>query len=482
MSRIRLMKVLLTMSVLLPMQVWATNLVEVFNDALANDPTYKAARSLFYATRESVPISVAAFLPQLNINAQIRRDRNDRRSGVPVKIERVHYNDQANYGITLDQSIFNFVNWAHLAGAKAATKQECALLNAAYQDLIIRTSRAYFDVMTASESLRFTLAEKKAIGRQLEQNRERYKVGLIAITAVYETQASYDTSVAREVAAQNIFANNIETLREITGKKYTTLQGIRDSIPLNPPRPSSIESWVRVATKQNYSLQAASYGVQLANENIKLAYSGHMPVLDGFAGWNYSFSSDPFGASSEIVVKETNVGLTAALPVFAGGAVVAQTRQARHLYCQACADRERAYRTTTSSTRQSYLGIISGISQVRADKHTIKSRESALRATEAAYEVGTRTMVDVLDSLSRLYSAQQITARDQYNFLLNTLLLEQAAGTLCPEDLTRINRHLPKQVTMISYSQVGKVSRIKGPRPEDIKPTDLAKKNGGARG
>lgn len=470
----RVSKSVLAVVLALPLGASAANLVDVLQDALANDPTYKAAQAQFEATKESVPISVASFLPQVSVFGKTQRDRNDIRSGPPVTVEKVFNNDQASYGINLNQSLFNYSNWATLANAQAQTKQQCAALSAAYQDLLFRTATAYFDVMRASETLRFTQAEKKAIGRQLQQNRERYKVGLIAITAVYETQASYDTAVAREVAAQNAFAGNIEKLREITGKQYQSLQGIEDRIPLNPPRPANIESWVRVAERQNYALKAASYGVQAAKENIKLAFSGHLPVLSGFAGWNYSFQSDAFGAASERVNKQTTAGLDASLPIFLGGSVSAQTRQARYVYQQLVSERERAHRQIASVTRQSYLGIISGISQVHADKQTILSRENALKATEAAYEVGTRTMVDVLDAQSRLYNAQEIHAKDQYGFLLSTLALEQAAGTLCPDDLTRINRWLRKRVAMIPYSSIGKVGRISGPRPENIKPTDLS--------
>lgn len=464
------------------LQVSAANLSQVFKDALACDPTYQAAIANFNAIKQDVPINVANFFPQINADGLVERVRNDNftesvgntTGGSILFSQGVFYNNRASYGVDVSQQIFNFTNWAALSNAKAVVRSEAARLNAAYQDLIIRASAAYFNVLKASEILRINIAQKESIARQLLQNRERYKVGLIAITPVFETQASYDTAIAQEIESQNQFASRLEELREITGKRYSTLMGLRGPIPLNPPRPANMDKWVCVAKSQNYSLQAARFAVLAARENIKVAFSGHLPVVNGYAGFNYNFQDNPFGADLASWSKRIVGGFNAQLPVFAGGRVIAQTRQADYIYQATSAECVRTLRSVVSQTIQSYLGVISGISRIEADRQTVESRENALKATEAAYEVGTRTMVDVLQALSLLYFSQEVYARDQYDFLLNNLVLEQSAGTLSPRDLSMTNRLLTKRVPSIRYNQIGKVKRLKGPRPQDIKPIDLS--------
>lgn len=469
--------IVMALGLVMTASVSAENLLDVFRQAYTSDPTFQAAKAQFNAVKQDIPINVANFLPQIGLVGSLSRTRNDNETGAnPFDSDNVFHNSGASYGISLHQSIFNYKNWASLGNADARSKQQGAILCAAYQDLLVRTSRAYFNVLTASENLRFNRAEKRAIGRQLEQSRERFKVGLIAITAVYEAQASYDAAVASEIAAQNDFANRIEELREITGVKYKRLMGLRDELPLMSPKPANIDSWVQISIQQNYNLLAARYGVQAARENIKLAVSGHLPVIDGNLGFNYSFNDDPFGRGLPSFSKQWSASVDASLPVFNGGSVVAQTHQARYYYQQACAQQELTYRGVMANTRKSYLGIISGASRIKADQQTIKSRESALKSTEAAFQVGTRTMVDVLDASSRLFEAQQIYTRDRYDYLLNTLLLKQEAGTLTPSDLTKINRWFKQDVSMIPYGKVGKVNQLGGPSPENIKTSKLAKK------
>lgn len=469
--------IVMALGLVMSASVHAENLLDVFRQAYVSDPTFQAAKAQFNAVKQDVPLNVANFLPQVGLVGSLSRDRNDNETGAnPFDTDGVFHNDSASYGINLHQSIFNYKNWASLANASARSKQQGAILCAAYQDLLVRTARAYFNVLTASENLRFNRAEKRAIGRQLEQSRERFKVGLIAITAVYEAQASYDAAVASEIAAQNDFANRIEELREITGVKYQRLKGLRDELPLMTPRPTNIESWVQISVQQNYNLLAARYAVQAARENIKLAVAGHLPVIDGNLGFNYAFSDDPVGRGLASFNKQWKASLDASLPVFNGGAVVAQTRQARFYYQQACAQQELSHRSVMANTRKSYLGIISGASRIKADQQTIKSRESALKSTEAAFQVGTRTMVDVLDASSRLYQAQQIYSRDRYDYLLNILLLKQEAGTVTPNDLAEINRWFKRDVSMIPYGNVGTVNHLGGPSPENIKASKLSKK------
>ena len=440
----------IAISCLISAPIFAANLMEVYKYACANDPTIKSARADFLANKQNVPLSIAAFLPQVFANGSLQRNRVDNQTAAnPFDSDTVFYNNTARYSLSATQSIFNFSNWAKLSEANSLVKQSAATLSAAAQDLMIRTVTAYFNVLVASEDLRFTRAEKKAIGRQLKQNQERFKVGLIAITSVHESQASYDSVTAQEIATQNQLEIRIEELREITNKAFPVMRGIGEKLPLLKPKPANIDRWVAVAEKQNYQLQAAHYATLGAKAVIKEQFSGHLPVVSAAGNYNYSFQDNPYGIpNGDSRVKTADISVAADLPIFSGGATTALTRQARYNFLAASANEVKTHRSVVSQTRQTYLSVISGISQVKADKQTIVSRNSALEATDAAYKVGTRTFVDVLDAQSRLYDSERVHARDQYNYLLNTLLLKQAAGTLSLHDLYQINRVLEKDIAV----------------------------------
>lgn len=435
--------------------LFAASLIEVYQDACANDPTFKLAKADFDAAKQALPLSVANFLPTLDLTGALQRTRNDNQTGAnPFDTDSVYYNNTTTYDLRATQSVFNYTNWALLATAKASVKQAAATYCAAAQDLMLRTSFAYFAVLNASESLRFLEAEKQAIGKNLAQIKERFKVGLIAITGVHEAQASYDTTLAREIDARFQLASRIEELHEITNKYYPSLMGAGREIELVRPVPNNIHTWVEIAEKQNYQLQAAQYGAQAARENVKVQFSGHLPTVNASGGFNYRFQDNPFGGGLESRNKTWDVALSGDLPILRGGATVAQTRQARAQYVGACAIHERTHRSVVSGTRTSFLGVISGISQIKADRQTLVSRRSALEATEAAYEVGTRTEADVLDAQSDLYDAERVKTLDVYTYLYNTLRLKQASGSLSPADLAMIQRRLNKRVDIKKYDNL----------------------------
>lgn len=460
--------------ILLPVQIFAADFVTVYRDAVACDPKFKAAIAEFEAIKQDIPINVAAFLPQVTLNGSLAQQNSTNQTNIGFVDNGSFNNDIVDYNLTINQSIFNYANFARLAGASATVKQAAANLNAAAQDLIIRTSAAYFKVLNASEDLRFTRAEKAAIKRELDQNTERYRVGLIAVTAVYDAQASYDAVVAREIASLNNFADRIEELREITGKSYATLMGVGENIPLAKPNPADIDKWVSKAGKYNYTLAAAHFASIAAFENIKVQFSGHLPTVEGSAVFDYNYQTDFEGVGYQ-KNRTSTLQLTGQLPVYSGGAVVAHTAQARYSYLQATANEEAVRRSVVSQTRQAYMGVISGINQVRADKQAIISRSNELDATKAAYDVGTRTMVDVLRSQSDLYDTQRITVRDQYLYLAETLLLKQQAGTLNPCDVFQMNRIFTKSAKMVSYRDVN-VVEISGHKiPDQLSDKELSK-------
>lgn len=444
---------------LLPLCAPAADLSAVFEDAYANDPTFKAAQAEFQAIRQNIPLNISNFLPHIVFSSSASRTRQHSEFGNAVEAatsgfsQKSFYDDNTNLTISATQSIFNYANWASLSTARAQVKEAAANLAAAAQDLMIRTSTAYFAVLTASQDLHFTQAEKLAIKRELDQNKDRYQVGLIPITAVYEAQARFDDVVAREIASKYQYSNRIEELRQITGKYYRSLCGIEENIPLISPNPAVIDTWVTTAEKQNYTFLAARYASDAAKENIKFQFAGHFPVVNASSNFTETFDNH-YNGDGSFRNKIANISVSGTLPVSSGGAVIASTDQARYQYQQALSVEEATHRSIVAQTRKAYLGVLSEISQVRADKQAIISSQSAYDATVAAYDVGTRTMVDVLNAQSNLYNIQRTTVKEQYNYLIQTLLLKQTAGTLSPQDIFTLNRLMRKRTELITEKDI----------------------------
>lgn len=443
---------------LISIQVLAVNLLDVYQQAQDNDPTYKVARAQWLSDRENIVISRAALLPAITASAEYGKDfaYSKNRRGV--------------YEVNLTQPIFNYAAWAALSTAKSAVKASAAQFSAAAQDLMLRTAQAYFGVLEAQDILRYTLAEKRSVAKQLEQTRQRYKVGLVAITGVYQAQAQYDTTVANEIKARNDLANAKEKLREITGAQYESFAELGSSLPLVTPSPDNIDQWVETAEQQNYSLQAARFNEESSRENINAKRAGHLPVLNLAGKAQYTSINDKF--TGDGTSEYAGGGVQLAVPVVQGGAVVAQSNQASYDYQKAVATTELTRRTVISNTRQDYLGVLSGISVIKADKQAIVSNRSSLKATEAGYIVGTQTMVDVLKVQSDLYNAQKNLATDQYGYILQTLALKNDAGTLSGSDLQQINSWLRANQASQAAAATEPKSKAK-PKPvaTRIKPT-----------
>lgn len=428
----------------------ATDLMCTYQDALMSDPTFKAAQATYLADQENVPIARAALLPNLVLTGQTQRQyiyQTDAAFfGTP---DTTFYNTSDIYALDITQPIFNYAAWSNLQGAGFQAKQAEATFAAAAQDLMIRTAQAYFNVLQNSDTLRYTRMRKVAVGRQLQQASQQYQVGLIARTGVSEAQANYDAIVADEIAAKDNLAVAVEELRAITGKRYANLMGPNFNFPLVQPRPTNILSWVRVSQNQNYTLRAAIENDNAAQENIKTQFGGHLPVINAIGSYNYNHNTSPqeTGFSTQEI---TAAGVSLNFPLYQGGLVNAQTRQARYLYQQAVANMELTHRNVVTQARDAYLGVITGISKVRADRQAIISAQIALEATTEGYKAGTRTILDVLNSQTSLYQAQQTYSADQYNYLINILTLKEAAGTLGPDDLAEMNCWLGLRVEIAS--------------------------------
>jgi outer membrane protein len=351
--------------------------------------------------------------------------------------------------VNLSQSVFDWTNWKNLNTAEKLAMQSQTMLDAAAQGLIVRASQNYFNVLKAVDDLGFAGAEKRAIERQLEQTKQRFAVGLTAITDVHEAQAQFDSAVAREIAAQNMLETARETLREITGQYHSELASLDTTkFETVQPSPTTADAWVTLAEQLNLTLKANKLALDIAQNDIENAKAGHYPTLslDARYGTGDSESKNTLLGNTQTTnlprLDNSSIGLNLRVPLYSGGATTAATDVARANYVAASQDLEQSYRTAVRQVRVSFNDINANISTIRALEQAVISAESALNATEAGFEVGTRTIVDVLQSTRNLFEARRNLAGARYNYVIAILSLKQAAGNLSEQDLLAINQAL----------------------------------------
>lgn len=420
----------------------ATDLMDIYQQALENDPTFKEAFSKYMSSGEAIPQARAALYPQLTSTAQVSRNVQRVRAS-STNVEATYNSNQ--WQLVASQAVFNYQAWAKVQQAKASVKAAQATFNNSAQDLILRTAKAYFDILLARDTLSFAEAKKRANKRQLEQAEQRFKVGLDAITSVYEAQAAYDQSIAEVIAARNNQINQSENLRKLTNHVYEYLAPLRNSrVPLITPEPNNVDEWIDTGLRQNYNLYASKYSLESARDNIKVQAAGSWPTF-AIQGNSSLLHNDAAGNGSFFIPgrqNTANVALTMNFPVFQGGLVQSQTRQAQFDFQSSSEQLERAYRDVVVNSRIAFNTIVDGISKVKADRQTVISQQNSLESTEAQFQVGTRTMVDVVNAQQRLFDAQRQLANDQYNFINAILNLKYLAGTLNVNDLEQINSWL----------------------------------------
>ena len=435
-------------------QAGATDLMDAFELARSSDPQLAAAEATSLASREGVVISRSALLPQISGSASLTDtdgssrsrslERLDDGSFIPRESSGASDSRARNYSVNLSQSIYDHGNYTRLRASRARADRSQADYDAAQQGLMLRVSESYFSVLTAIDSLAFARAEQRAVKRQLDQAEQRFEVGLTAITDVHEARARYDGSRAAAIAASNALDDQREFLAEITGRYVENLRGLGDTFKPQLPEPANAGKWVDVALKASPSLRASELALLAAGHDVETARSGHLPRLSLSAGrsngdnWgeasNFGFSIPTSGSS-----QGNSIGLTLSVPIFSGFATQAGLRQA--IYSRdATQDRyEQDRRAVTRSVRNAYRALEAGISEIAAREQALVSARSALEATEAGFEVGTRTIVDVLLSQQQLFQAQRDYSQARHNFLVNGLRLKTAAGDIQVNDIKRVN-------------------------------------------
>ncbi len=452
---------------------YADDLLQVYQQALENDPVIQAAKATRDASMEALPQSVATLLPNIGATAQTSSVHTSERAASFAAGGRGAGDDnsfnQHDYTLRLTQPIFNFQSWMQVRAASAASKQAQATYNAALQNLIVRVATAYFNVLNAQDALQYTAAQEAAVANQLKQIKERYQVGLDTMTNVYQAQADYDSLVAARIAAQNNVQNNMEALRVITGRTYDSLKPLSSEVPLISPEPASPELWIEAGEKNNWTLLAARYATEAAKENIRVSYAGHFPTVNAVG--SYQNGNDVGVAPVNKTQWESDVGVQVSLPLFQGGAVVSQTRQAQDNYVAAGDQMESSRRQTVLQVQQSYNNVVAGISKIDADKIAVTSSASALDSTQAGYKAGTKTLLDVLTAEQNVYQARTNLAADLYSYINNTLALKQAAGSLSGADVVGVNHWLEDSPPVVQPQK--KIKKAKHRKIKSVKKHDM---------
>ena len=435
MFKLKTVAILLAVS---PLQYgYAQDLIETHQLALENNPELTSAYLNQYSTAEFRSQSIAQMLPTISLSGSSSRQRlNNKKSTFQLSGTQNYWNH--SFTINFKQPVFNWGHWVQLNQSDNQIAQSEAQYQATYQELIVKTSEAYFNILAAQDNLEFTVSEKKAIGQQLEQATQRFKVGLIAITDVHEAQAGYDQSIANEIEAVNLLDDSKEDLREIIGENEAKLNSLQESIPLNFPEPTDITSWSKAAENNNFNIIAQLNQTEVVRKKINLQKSGHLPTIDIVANYGVQDNTSNFGLRGDT----QSVGLQLNLPLFEGGAVHSRSKQAQFNYQREKENLTKVKRTVTRQVRNAYRDVVSSISRVKALLATVKSSESALEATEAGFQVGTRTMVDVLAEQRNLYRSMRDYSRSRYDYLINGIKLKEAAGSLSETDLQEINQYL----------------------------------------
>ncbi|MCL1093003.1 outer membrane channel protein TolC [Shewanella kaireitica] len=410
----------------------ADDLLQIYQQALTSDPVALQAKAQRDALYEQIQEQRAPLLPTISANIGYDKawnDPSDDNSGVVGSV-------------SLKQVIYDHSAWVGLSLAEKAASQADSAYASSLQNLIIRVTTAYFDVLTAKDNYEFQGSEKRAIERQLEQTKQRFAVGLTAITDVHEAQAQYDLANATEILAENTLANSYEALREITGIDHKSINILdTNRFSASPVAPAMSTDWIKMAETNNVDLMTTRIGKDIAEETITLYKAGHMPSLSLDAGYRKGIEQETGGVNTPDFDNGT-LGVTLSIPIFEGFKVTSQVNQAQYQYVEASEKLEQTHRKVVKDVRNNFNNVGASISSIRAYEQSVISSESALKATQAGFEVGTRTIVDVLNRTRDLYDSKRKLSDARYGYINSIIALKQAAGTLNEDDVSAINNGL----------------------------------------
>ncbi|WP_421620682.1 TolC family outer membrane protein [Alkalilimnicola ehrlichii] len=430
----------------------ADDLLRVYHEARESDPQLRQARSELETVRERVPQARAGLLPELSAFGSADRERNEPRGSGAGELGTDYYTTSA-IGLDLTQPVFRYGLFLRLREADLQVAQAQARLNSAEQDLMVRVTERYFEVLAALDGVAFARAELRAIERQLDQAEQRFEVGMAPVTDVEEARARRDLSHANLLQAETDLDSAREGLRELTGRSHRELALLDEALPLESPEPEDSEAWARQAERQNWDLLAFRHGSEAAMENIGVQRAEHLPTVDLVGnvqrvdqGSRTTATGVPRGPEE---FDQASIGLRLNLPLYRGGATRSRVREAQSQYTTALEELEETRRAVVRGATDAYRGVRSAIARTAAFEQAITSTQRALEAVEAGFEVGTRTVVELLDAQQDRLGAEQDFRQANYDYLLQTVRLKRFAGTLSDADLATINTWLDTNAEVV---------------------------------
>jgi outer membrane protein len=434
----------LAMSLGLGLPAHAADLLEIYRQALSQDAVYASARATWQAGQEKLPQGRALLLPSVNLSGNTTYNDIDVRLRGPNSVLQggAHQFNTNGITVSLTQPLFRKQNIDQYLQSKSQLAQSDAQLNVAAQDLTVRVSQAYFDVLAAQDNVTFAAAQKAAIAEQLASAKRNFEVGTATITDTNDAQARFDLVTSQEIAAQNDLEVKKQTLQQIIGNAPASLKTLATDLPLSLPEPNDMERWVEAAQANSPQIKTQEAVLEFANRDVERNRGGHYPTIDLVGSYSQTAASGStnFGAGNDTTTKLIGVQLN--VPLFQGGGQQSLVREAIANKEKAQQDLENTRRSVIYSTRQAFLGVTSGVAQVRALEQALVSSQSSLDSTKLGQEVGVRTGVDVLNSQQQLFSAKRDLAQARYNYILSQLRLKAAAGQVSEDDLIQVNQWL----------------------------------------
>jgi outer membrane protein len=416
----------------------ADNLQQIFDLAVKNDPEIRQARARYNATHTVISQGRSLLLPTVSATASRSRDT----TGISATHSLGNGFATKGYGLNLRQALVNFQAWYAYQSAKKGDEAAALTLAQAEQQLILKVSQAYFNVLRSQANLASFQAEEQAALQVLEQTRQRFDVGLVAITDVYDSQANADLASVNKLVEENSLNQRLEALEAITGQTHMDIADLREEFPIASVDPASLSEWVRLAQDNNLAIKVAALDLAAKQEDTKATRAQAWPTVDLSVNYNWNQSANPFSFFPALASERSSVALNLTIPLYAGGLNSARTRQA--LYTRDASEEAllKSRRDNTQNTRNAYRSVETDVKAVAARAQAIVSAQSALDATQVGAEVGTRNIVDVVLSQRLLFQAQRDHANARFTYVIDTLTLKQAAGVLSPEDVIELTQWL----------------------------------------
>ncbi|MEQ6887822.1 TolC family outer membrane protein [Halomonas sp. CS7] len=436
-ARRALLPALVAAAVAAPVQ--AADLLTIARDAMQSNAELSAARSQTRSVEAGRDVQQGDLLPQVDVSGNVTHNRQYESQTSAFQTGGDDSYNGASLTLEATQALFDARNAREVEQSEREIDQQLYRLAATEQQVLIDVSSAYFEILRAYEVLEARRAQERAIGRQLEQAREQFEVGLIAITEVEEAQAAFDQARAERITAQSNLQVNFEALERLTGQRYSSIDSLGEEIPIVPPTPSDRDQWVALAMENNPQVLASQAGVEVSRSGVDIARADRLPTLNAFADYNYA---DDDRDSVEGSNSGSRVGVRASMPLYTGGRTSASIRQNTYLLEASQYDFESQRRDTVQQVRSFYTQVSNDVSTVEARAQAIVSNQSALDATRAGYEVGTRNIVDVLNAEQNLYNAVAEFASARYDYVINLLTLRQQSGTLDVPAVEEVNAWL----------------------------------------